>query len=167
MGSSLGLEQASGPCLWVRREFARIPRLQNSVPFFYLLSFACGLSLFPALTLFPFLSPSGFIIYGSHVVFSLILLGLLVLLLPFLSIVIFRLQYLINLLKVTHPTLHCLAFVSCIAITISHCFSFMFCFITYVLHSIPVSVLSSALHSSPLFFIICSPSFAVASYYTP
>jgi len=41
MGSNLGLEQASGLCLW-DREFARTPRLQNSVPFsFFYLTFVC------------------------------------------------------------------------------------------------------------------------------
>lgn len=102
--------------------------LSHSVSF-YLLRVSLSMGLTSSLSLFTF--------------------GLLVLLLPFLSIVICRLHYLINSLKVTHPTLHCLAFVSCIATTISHCFFFfMFCYIIYVLHSISVSVLSSALHLS-------------------
>jgi len=128
----------------VRREFARVPPRQNSVPFFFFMTFVSGLSL--SFSLCFLLSPSVFFIYGSHVVSLFFTFGLLVLLLPFLSIVICRLHYLINSLKVTHPTLHCLAFVSCIATTTSHYFFFMFCFIIFVLHSISVSVLSSALH---------------------
>ena len=75
---------------------------------------------------------------------------------PFFPSSFFSLQYLINSLKVTHPALRCLTFVSYIATTISHCFSFMSCFITYVLHSISVSVLSYLAFRRCLFYYLFS-----------
>ena len=128
MGSSLGPEQASGPCLWVRREFARIPRIQNSIPFLNFI-FVRLWSLF--FTLFPFISVRFHYLSGSCVVsLMFFLLGIWRRYFLFFASSFYSLQYLINSLKVTHPALHCLAFVSCIATTILHCFSFISCFIT-------------------------------------
>lgn len=197
MGSSLGLEQASGPCLWVRRESAaRISRLQlqSFPPFFFIVVRLSSLSLSHPVSLYLRLFSLfiGFASFLSLYLYLSISLCLSVCLLLSSSAFIFNgsrvvsLSYFWAFGVVTsfsfHRHFHRLTTVfhhlthgdsSCTAhsypalpLLYHTAFLFMFCFIICVLHSISVSVLSSALHLSLLFSSIVFPSFAVVLYST-
>jgi hypothetical protein len=159
----------------VRREFARTPRLRLPIFLFIVLPLSHPDSLlYPSVFIIYgfrvvflsdfFLSSSVFFFYGSCIV-SLSFLGFWCCSFFFsLSIVIFRVTTVSHHLAQGDST--CIAILPChsypaLPLLYHTAFLFMLCFIICVLHSIPISVLSSALHLSLLFSSFVHISFAV------